>query len=86
MITDYTEELKEMSDEAKQLVSINDRFDNEPEHVRSTRIMYGQLMDHHIMFRENVGRSFSGRQINMAITFLEQACEKAIKAFYNQEK
>lgn len=75
-----------LSDEAKSLVSINDRFDNESDEVKLVRVQYWRIIQHHIQMRDEVGRSFSGRQINMAITFAEQACEKAIKAIYNTSK
>lgn len=68
------------SEEAKELASINERFDNEPEEVRQMRAVYATLFDKLIWNKET--QIEWGRLFSVAITDLEKSCMCSIKGLY----
>lgn len=71
--------MKLYSDEVRGLTSINDRFDNEPVPVREIRASYAAILKRLTDARDKVGRSPAGRDINIAITHVEDACIREVK-------
>lgn len=70
-------------DEAKILVSYTkERFENEPEEVQETRESFGILIDKLIKKRNAEERGEKSRNLQIAITNLEDACMRAVKALY----
>lgn len=73
------------SDEVKNLVSIVDgRFENEPKQVQEIRLLYAEVIDRLVHFRNLAGRSESGRNASLAITHAEDSCIRAVKALYSK--
>ena len=71
------------SEETLQLVSyVKERFENEPEAVQSLREEFAKLLDRLIQKRNSVERWEKSRNLQIAITHLEDACMRAIKAEY----
>lgn len=81
----FVEEAWNFSEETRKLVSINERFENESLDVQEVRVQFARAIENLLGYREacfQSGDKFAWRQVSMAITFAEQACEKAVKAIY----
>jgi len=76
--------MENISNEVKNLVGINERFDNESVDVQQVRLSYANTMQFLINLRDAVWRSEAGRNIAIAITDLESSCMRAVKAIYSQ--
>ena len=77
---------KEYSDEIKHLTGINERFEQEPQEIKNIRTSYADFLELLIEMREQAGRSFAGRDVSIAITDLENACIRTVKASYALSK
>lgn len=75
----------EFTDEVKNLCSINDRFDNEPEQVREIRIAYAVIFQRLTQLRDDAWRSESWRNYSISITELENSCIRAVKGLYSMK-
>lgn len=72
------------SEEVKNLVSINERFDNEPDEIKEIRVNYANIFTILTSNRDKAWRSEAGRNYAIAITELENSCIRAVKAFYSK--
>jgi len=71
------------TEETKTLVSYNpDRYDNEPETVKELRKDFARLIDGLVLKRNSLDRWEATRNLQIAITHLEDACMRAVKAEY----
>ena len=72
-----------VTEETKIMVSyVKERFANEPEAVQKLRRSFAILIDELIIERNELERGEKSRNIQIAITHLEDACMRAIKAAY----
>lgn len=72
----------DFTDEVKNLTSINERFNNEPEEVKRTRVDYAEIFRILTRLRDNTWRTEAWRNFAIAITELENSCIRAIKWLY----
>lgn len=71
------------SEETKTLVSYSEeRFDKEPQLVRDTRNEFAIVIWRLIDERNKLERGEATRNLQIAITHLEDSCMRAVKAFY----
>ena len=74
----------EYTQEALNLCSINERFDNESLDIKIIREFYVKIASKLMILRDEVWRSEAGRNYNIAITELENSCMRAIKGVYSK--
>lgn len=76
-------DLQLLSEEAKLLCGINDRFENESVLVKSIRYDFWLKFTALLKHRDDAWRSEAGRNFSLAITHLEDACMRFIKGIYS---
>jgi len=71
------------TEETKNLVSyVKERFDNEPEAIQTLRTRFASIINDLVIERNSLERGEKSRNLQIAITHLEDACMRAIKAAY----
>lgn len=76
-------DLSEVSEEAKLLCWINERFDDENEAVKAVRFRFAKVASDLIARKWSAWHSEAGRNYALAVTHLEDACMRAIKGLYS---
>ncbi len=76
-------DLSIISEEAKNLAGINDRFENESVLVQSIRYDFWLRFTALLKHRDDAWRSEAGRNFSLAITHLEDACIRFVKGVYS---
>lgn len=76
-------DLNLISEEAKNLCWINERFENESVLVQSIRYDFWLKFTALLKHRDDAWRSEAGRNFSLAITHLEDACMRFIKGIYS---
>lgn len=79
-------DLNLISEEAKNLAWINERFENESVLVQSIRYDFWLKFTALLKHRDDAWRSEAGRNFSLAITHLEDACMRFIKWIYSVGK
>lgn len=75
--------LTEVSEEAKYLCGINERFESESTEVQWLRFSFAKIATNLLVRQKNAGHSDAGRNLALAITHLEDSCMRTIKAMYS---
>ena len=72
-----------ITEETKTLVSYSpERYDNEPESVQELRRDFASIIDSLVTQRNSLERGEKTRNLQVAITHLEDACMRAVKAMF----
>lgn len=71
-----------LSQEARELAGINERFVNEEADVQELRVSFAETFAQLIALRESAGRSKAWHAVNIAITQLRIARAMAVESLY----
>jgi len=72
----------QIAEETKILVSYGERFSNEPEEVQKKRISYANMINELVVKRNELKRWEASRNLQIAISSLEDSCMRCVKAIY----